>query len=79
MRSGMSEDLLQRVCRVVAETLNLPPAQVNGQTSPGNPEQWDSFAQLSIVLGLEQEFGVSLSPEQVEAMTSVDAIVRELS
>ncbi len=75
----MSEDLLQRVCRVVAETLNLPPAQVNGQTSPGNPEQWDSFAQLSIVLGLEQEFGVSLSPEQVEAMTSVDAIVRELS
>jgi acyl carrier protein len=74
----MSEDLLQRVCRVVAETLNLPLAQVNAQTGPGNPEQWDSFAQLGIVLALEQEFGVSISPEQVEAMTSVDAIVREL-
>jgi acyl carrier protein len=74
----MSEALLQQVSAVVAETLNLPLAQVNGETSQGNPPSWDSMAQLSIVLSLEQEFGVSLSPEQVEAMTSVNAIVREL-
>lgn len=74
----MSEDVLQRVCAVVAETLNLPVGQVNGDTRQGSPSNWDSMAQLSIVLSLEQEFGVSLSPEQVEAMTSVHAIVREL-
>jgi acyl carrier protein len=74
----MSEELLLRVRTVVAATLNLPLAQVNGGTCHGHPPEWDSLAQLNIILSLEQEFDVSLAPEQVELMTSVDAIVRQL-
>lgn len=75
----MSEELLLQVRALVAATLNVSLSEVNGETGQGHPSQWDSLAQLSIILSLEQELGVSLAPEQVEAMTSVGAIVRELA
>jgi acyl carrier protein len=71
----MSDDILARVCNLVAEILNVPPAQVNAGTTQAELPAWNSLGHLNIMLSLEQEFGVSLDPEQVESMTSIAAIV----
>lgn len=36
---------------------------------------WDSLQHLSLVLALEEEFGIMYSPEQIEAMRTVGDIV----
>ncbi len=37
-------------------------------------EQWDSMAQLNLVLELEDEFDISLEPEEIGEMTSFDTV-----
>lgn len=37
-------------------------------------EQWDSMAQLNLVLELEDEFNISLEPEEIGLMISYDAV-----
>lgn len=37
-------------------------------------EQWDSMAQLNLVLELEDEFGISLEPEEIGEMTDFESI-----
>ena len=37
-------------------------------------EKWDSMAQLNLVLELEDEFGVSLEPEEIGEMTGFESI-----
>ena len=39
-------------------------------------EQWDSMAQLNLVLELEDEFGISLEPEEIGVMTDFDAVIK---
>jgi acyl carrier protein len=75
----MNDDLLlTKVRTIVAETLNLPMAEIGLKTAQGKPAQWDSMGHLNIVLSLEQEFDVSITPELVESMVSVEDIVRQL-
>jgi len=71
----MSDDILARVCNLVAEILNMPPSEVNAGTTQADAPAWTSLGHLNIMLSLEQEFDVSLDPEQVESMTSIAAIV----
>jgi len=39
-------------------------------------EKWDSMAQLNLVLELEDEFGISLEPEEIGEMTSFETVYR---
>ena len=39
-----------------------------------NTPAWDSIAHLNVCLAVEAEFGISLSPEEMIAMTNVAAI-----
>lgn len=45
-----------------------------------NAPTWDSMAHVSIVAGIESEFGITLEPHEYELLTSFEAakeIVRE--
>ena len=37
-------------------------------------ENWDSMAQLNLVLELEDGFGISLEPEEIGEMTSFETV-----
>ncbi|MBO4918265.1 MAG: acyl carrier protein [Bacteroidales bacterium] len=37
-------------------------------------EKWDSMAHLNLVLELEDEFGISLEPEEIGIMTSFETV-----
>ncbi|MDP8212628.1 MAG: acyl carrier protein [Candidatus Zapsychrus exili] len=44
------------------------PEDVNDKTSPEDIEQWDSLQHLNLVLSIEEEFGLSITPEESNEM-----------
>jgi acyl carrier protein len=72
--------MLERVARIAADVLAVPPEQVGPQSSPDTIETWDSLHHLNLVLALEQEFAIEFSPEEIEQLLSVElaaALVEE--
>jgi len=74
-----SADLTGRVIGMIESIYSLPPGVVTIDSARGEIEQWDSLGHLVLILQLEQEFGVQLSPEDIETMTSVRAIADGLA
>lgn len=73
------EAILERVRSIVAEVTEVELERVTLQSSPADFEEWDSLAQVNIVLSLEQEFNRQFSPAQIEQMASVKVIVDVLT
>ena len=74
----MADAVLTRVRRIVGALFEVPVEQIDEATSSKTLERWDSMGHLSLILELEQEFGVALPPEQVEKMLDVGSIVKVL-
>ncbi len=70
----MTRSTEDRLYRIVSEVFGVPIEEVNDDGSPDTIETWDSLSHLNLVLSLEEEFGVSLSPEDVMEMLSVQLI-----
>lgn len=73
------EATLNRVRYIVAQMTRLPVERITAEASPKTVEEWDSLAQVNIVLSLEQEFGARFLPDEIERMTSVKGIGAVLS
>jgi acyl carrier protein len=71
----VSADVLERIRSIFAAIFQVPAGSIELGTSQKNLPAWDSLGHLTLVLDLEQEFGLSFAPEQVEKMTDVAAIV----
>jgi acyl carrier protein len=63
-----------RVRRVVADVLGVDAATLSDDSNPDTVPSWDSLAHLNLVVALEQEFGVALSPDDVLEMMSMKLI-----
>jgi acyl carrier protein len=66
------------VIRLLSDTLDLRPEEVTRDTSASSTPNWDSLGHLNVMLAIEQAFGVRLTPEQTERMTSVADICEVL-
>jgi acyl carrier protein len=72
-------ELTERVVRIVATVYSAPPGAITVGSSKDTVEQWDSLGHLGLMLEIEQEFGIQLTPDDMERMTSVSAIVERLA
>jgi acyl carrier protein len=73
--------LRERLRQVFVTTFELPPdvdvEALRQRVHPG----WDSIGHMSLVVAIEDEFGVELGPEQMVGMDSFQAatkVIREL-
>lgn len=66
----------EKVLEILKNVLELE--QVDRSISSSNCDKWDSMAQLNISVELESEFGTSLEPEDIAALSSYEDIVRIL-
>ena len=73
--SSMSGDRLRRT---VAEVLGVAPDLLSEESSPETTPGWDSLGHLNLAVALEDEFGVSLSADDVLAMRNMGSIRRIL-
>lgn len=67
------------VRRVVAATLNLPIERIAADASAETVPEWDSVNHVSLLMAIEEEFGVQLEVEDFATLVSVPAIVAHLA
>lgn len=70
----MNDSLSTEIRRIASDVLGVPAAQLTDASSPDSIENWDSVQHLSLVMALEQEFGLQFEPEDMERMRSIGAI-----
>jgi acyl carrier protein len=64
----------ERLRDLVADVFGLAPADVPDDASPDTIPAWDSLHHLELMLGLELEFGVKISTQDIPELLSVEAI-----
>lgn len=67
----------EKVLEILKNVFELD--SVDASCSQETCEKWDSMGQLNLVVELEDAFDVSLEPEQITEMKSVQDIVRIIS
>lgn len=71
----MSDEVETRVRAVLSEIFGMSPEQIGPETSTDTVEDWDSLQHLTIVLALEEEFGIHLTDDDVVAIVTFPLMV----
>ena len=69
----------EKLRAIFADVFGISDADYNDRLSTQTLKAWDSVTHLSLLLAIEQGFGVSFEPEEATAMTSVAAIKKALA
>lgn len=65
---------LDRIRQLVAGVLGVPLDRVTSETTMDDLDEWDSLAQMNIVLGIEEEWNIVVPDEDVASIVSVSLI-----
>ena len=65
------QQLQSRVQEVFRQTFEDPALTISEQTKAADISSWDSLAHISLILALEEEFGIEFSSEEVTSMARV--------
>ena len=69
----------ERITKIMAEVMEVDESSINQDTNPDNMPQWDSLSHVQILLAIEKEFNVTISPEEgIENMNSFEDILNFL-
>lgn len=71
----MSEDVLERVKRIIVERLGVNEAEVTLKASFKEDLHMDSLDFVEIVMELEEEFNIEIPDEDAQGITSVGELV----
>ena len=63
-----------RLYATIESTLGVPAGTLDEDSSPETIPSWDSLNHLNLVMAVESEFGISLSPQDVVDMRNVGLI-----
>lgn len=74
----MKEAVTQKVVGLIAETLAVPDGKVSLDLSVGDIPQWNSMANVAIVIAIEDTFGIKIPSEDLFELTTVSAFIEEV-
>jgi acyl carrier protein len=63
-----------RLAEVLSNVLEIPIDQVNENTSPDTEATWDSMRAMTLVVSLEEEFGVLFTDQEIMEMANYSLI-----
>lgn len=69
---------MDKLAILFTNLLGVEPEQLREESKPGDFVRWDSLGHLQLMSCIEEEFGIELTPEQVEEMVSYGQIRRVL-
>ena len=75
----MPADPLEALKVTLADVFGIEAGTIGDDTSVDTVESWDSLKHLSVVLALEERFGVSLTEEQTLEIMSFPLIISVLA
>ena len=59
---------------VISNVLGVPINEINDSSNSDSLDNWDSLSHINLVLAIEAEFDVALTPEDYMDMLSVKSI-----
>jgi acyl carrier protein len=74
-----AEGVTGRVREILSQVLGVPTEGIGPGFSSDSAPEWTSLNHLMLVSQIEGEFGVFFSTQDVQALTSFDAIVAALT
>lgn len=75
----VQKETIDRIITAVARSLDVDVSQITLESAIGSISEWDSLGHLAVISGVEDEFGVSFSIEEVVEIESVEDFVDLLS
>jgi acyl carrier protein len=75
----MRDTTEDRIREIMADILGLDPRRIDEGTSMDNTESWDSANHISLVLAIEEAFGVTFDVSEMEAMLSFADILQAVN
>ena len=73
-----SEEVTGRVREILSQVLGVPAESIGPGFSSDSAPEWTSLNHLMLVSQIESEFGVFFAAQEVQKLTSFDAIVAAL-
>jgi acyl carrier protein len=71
-------DLIPQIKQILSGLFNVSIDTLSEESSAADIDAWDSLGQLMVIVELEQQFGVQISPERGEELTSIAKIAEFL-
>lgn len=75
----MSPDVLNHVRTLAADVLGVRRSEIDRNSTPQHLDGWDSISHVSLVVAIEEQFGVAFTPEEITEMESIGRIAELLS
>jgi len=70
----MSTSIKERILQVMATVFETEAAALNENSSTDSIDAWDSLKHLTLILSLEEEFGISIPDEEVGELVNYKLI-----
>ena len=74
----MPNPLLTQVKEILAREWNVSATSIPDDAELNVFEKWDSLGHISILLALEAEFGIEISPASVQSLLTLPKIIAYL-
>jgi acyl carrier protein len=68
-----------RIKEVLAVIIDTPIEEISDEASMDDLENWDSLAQMNLVIALEEEFQIEIPDDEVGTMVSIPLIASLIS
>jgi acyl carrier protein len=69
----------EKIITAMSLVLEVPENEINEDSSTDSIGNWDSLRQLNLIIALEEEFGISISDEEVGNMINYKIIFHVIS
>ena len=69
------DQVRSKVYQIVADLFLLDIASVHDKLAPEDVSNWDSMQHLNLLLALEADFGIQITPEESTQMLNVGLVV----
>ena len=76
--SNPATSLEPRIKSVLGAVFGVAPDRIEASASPDTIAKWDSHGHLTLVLALEEEFGVQFTDTQIYELVNFEMIVLTL-
>ncbi|MGB9289292.1 MAG: acyl carrier protein [Terracidiphilus sp.] len=73
------QDILNGLTRILRDLLSDDSIVLTMETKRDEVANWDSFAYVNFIVGVESEFGLKFRVAEVESFENVGAIVRRIN
>jgi acyl carrier protein len=74
----MEPDLTAEVQALIAEVLQVPLANIPPSLEFGGIPEWDSMGHMSVIMALEERFGINIDADAIATLTGIPEICKTI-